>query len=247
MIENSSRELLEWISAGNTGCLFAAFLAKGTDTSAWWRPSIYAEELLTDGLAAKVENDLIEAAKQFESAQLVFPSVRSAEQVAKLLALLCRGGRMFCQEVVDPNGNSKVLQLGIRFCLPDEKHVSNVMAFANLDTMPATRRAPVTALVLRLGAPGRFREVIYGTPQIRKASSKGRSKGLIPVHLADIPIVSDGQTLDDETIKLYAERTGQKKSEKLEADLMAAGATLQISVSLPAECRDAVASALVAG
>jgi len=198
--------------------------------------------LLTDDLAAIVENDLVQAAGQTQSAQLIFPSVRSADQVANLVKRLCHGGRMFCEDASEPDGDLEVLQLGLGFCLPDERHFSRVMGMANLDTMPLTRRAPVTALVLRLGPPGRSIDVMRGKPLDRKPSDRGRSTGLIAVNLADLP--SD---LDDDTIRLYAATTEQQVSEKLKEDIRAEGARLKISFSLPVSCRDAVASALADG
>lgn len=139
-----------WLHRKMTGCLFASELAAaGAISYQVILPDFSKEEL--PGVAKFID----ESAVAHRSAILLFPHLRSAEQLAPLLQILAVDRRWTVSRVdwkvtrEEQVGRECVL-VGVDWTT-STGDTSSAMGFAPLGSMPVTRRAPYFALALWSG------------------------------------------------------------------------------------------------
>lgn len=140
-----SEIMFDWFRRGQEACVFAVQLARADPP---WDSIIENAPLDDLGTRLTVHLDGISASNG-EAAQVVLPSVRTAEDVVGLINALCKNERWYWNEVAWDQGTPTSLLVGLRWILPSNLSVNHVLGFANLDTLPVTRRSPFTTLVLR--------------------------------------------------------------------------------------------------
>ena len=205
---------LNWISAGQTGCLFAARLAR-KPRQARWLPIVQLDALSASDLPEFINTQLDAAAKTHEAIALIFPDIDDAKGVVALCNALCRDptGRWYRADVGEADG---VALIGLRWVLPSGTSVNHVLGFAPLASAPATRRAPFTALVLRV--------------LDQKRTATRQEDGRVQVHLADLDSAIRPQELHDRVWQA----TQRKKALHVEAPL-ALAARARVTFSVPSE------------
>ena len=215
---------LNWVSAGQTSCLFAARLAR-KPRQARWLPIVQLDALTTPDLAEFLNAQLDAAARTHEAVALIFPDVSSPEDVVALCNRLCEdpSGRWY-RAAADDGAAGDLALIALRWVLPTGRSVNHVLGFAPLATTPATRRGPFTALVLRV--------------LDEKRTPARQEDGRVQVHLADLDSGIRPQELHDRVW----EATKQKKSLHVEPHL-AVGARARVTFSVPAELRAHLADA----
>lgn len=146
--EGLARLTRAWISAGQTGCLYAAALAKpAADGEDVWSAQVVAERL-DDVLFALVVDSAMRGIGSADVMMLVFPYVRDDAALADLVGQLVGLPDWWWEDRSRPQ--DRVVRVGLRWLLPDRAHVSWVLGFAPMPWVPFTRRAPATALVMRV-------------------------------------------------------------------------------------------------
>lgn len=130
-----------------TGCTFAAVHAREIGDAVLYQVFV---DPLDDELPGEVESFLDAAAQERAAAIVVFPELRSAEDICALLRLLQGRERWRLESVPWKRHPRADLLLGLwwRTAAGDR---TSVMGLAPLGTMPATRRAPYVALVAWTG------------------------------------------------------------------------------------------------
>jgi len=219
------------MESGAAGCVFAKILAckrerSGFRTYSYDATSPSAE--LTEHINDVTTRDL----GQSEAVAFLFPRFKTPRQVATLLNLLGRLPEWSLSEA-DPGGRPSIgFSVGLRWRQPNYRFVSFVLGFADLPTMPATRRAPSVALVLRpngLGpAPGIIAETRGEVCPVQKLES-----GRIPVHLADM----ETSLANPRAVANIWNRTEALKRRKLAKCPFAAIAKAKMTFNLPDSCR----------
>jgi hypothetical protein len=219
---SSSDEVLDWILSGNAGCAFAQVLAAQPESALFHRgvfddlrkPSL---EDLGDGVedASQVGRNL---------ALLEFPTVNSAEGVAELLAGLGGLAGWYCEEIPRAGLPEDTFCVGLRWISLDNQYVSLPQGLATLQSMPATRQCPCTAIVMRIGPPTSTIQKMYGLSKSARAKLGGRT----PVHLGDVPpLIADGK------LQVYRELTQSDVQKMLDGDRMASAAHRTVTFALP--------------
>ena len=207
---------LNWVSAGQTACLFAARLAR-KPRQARWLPIVHLDGLTSPDLPQFLNGQLDTAARTHEAVALIFPDIETAEGIVALCNHLCAdpSGRWYRARLDTEQADGMSL-IALRWILPADGHVSHVLGFAPLATAPMTRRAPFTALVLRVVE--------------RKRTPTRYEDGRVQVHLADLDSGLHPQELHD---RVWA-ATQEKKAQFVEPDL-ATGARARVTFSIPAD------------
>lgn len=207
---------LNWVSAGQTSCLFAARLAR-KPRQARWLPIVQLDALTTPDLAEFLNAQLDAAARSHEAIALIFPDIETADDLVELCNRLCEdpSGRWY-HATSDGVAGADITLIALRWVLPGSQSVNHVLGFAPLATTPATRRAPFTALVLRV--------------LDEKRTPARQEDGRVQVHLADLDSGIRPQELHDRVW----EATKQKKALHVEPNL-AVAARARVTFSVPAE------------
>lgn len=170
-----SEVMFDWFRRGQEACAFAVQLARSGDPP--WDSVIELPPLDDLGKRLTVHLDGIAASKG-EAAQVVLPSVRSADDAVELVNALCKSDRWYWNEVPWKDGTPTAFLVGLRWILPSNTSVNYVLAFSDLETMPITRRSPFTTLVLRTSDHKRTRiELDNGRQQVHLADM---DSGLYP-------------------------------------------------------------------
>ena len=205
---------LNWVSAGQTACLFASRLAR-RPRQARWLPIVQLDALTTAELPQFLNVQLDAAARSHEAVALIFPDITTAADIVALCNRLCEDpcGRWYRVESGSANG---LALIGLRWVLASGSSVNHVLGFAPVPTAPATRRAPFTALVLRVADANR-------TPSKHE-------DGKVQVHLADLDSGLRPQELHDRVWRA----TETKKAMFVEPAL-AAGARARVTFSIPTD------------
>lgn len=213
-----SELFFDWIKQLQLGCLFAARLARGDGKDrvptkgavpfavpAPWLTHVERGAHANPTLGDKL-NYLLDAAvrENEEAAQIVFPDLETPSQLIQLVNNLCAHERWYWNEIPWRDGEPQARLIGLRWILPSGKSVNHALGFANISTMPITRRSPLPALILRTSDFKR-------TPEAQEA-------GRVPVHLADMDSRIRPQAKHD---SLW-ERTRQLKADLVEPSLKSA-------------------------
>ena len=150
--KNAAEEMRNWLKYPLYGCRFAMKLAyRGTDQPY----SILIHEIVgpVDAEVVDTLNGLIDsAANDLKSVVLLFPNLRTCEDVAELTASFCATPRWTLSFPTWKHSPRDGILLGLSYAtelgLP-----SKVMGFAPLGSMPVTRRAPYVGIALWAGGP----------------------------------------------------------------------------------------------
>jgi hypothetical protein len=230
MDDEVSNEFFKWVKSGATGCLFAQKFSNPPDPN-YWVSSVVPGREDYGKIVSVVQTFLESTVGKAEAAQVIFPDIARAEDIIDLTNALCATGKWFCSEVESAEAKQTLL-IGLRWLLPDEQHLNWVLGFANLDSMPLTRRSPYTALILRPGAPGRVPSIAQDKPN--EVKERRLDRGKIPVHLADMETQSK---IRDESLKGMWGATQRKKKERIANDQMGHAAKAKITFSIPLELK----------
>jgi hypothetical protein len=172
--------------AGQLGCIFAANLAKDPRSSRWL-PIVQLKALEQGARLPELLNTQLDAAaERNEAVAIIFPDVVTSSDIVQLTNLLCAdpARRWYRTDAEIAPDEAGVLGLiGIRWVLTSDKSVNYVLGFANIDTMPQTRRSPFTALFLRVCE--------------EKRTPSHKEDGRIQVHLADLDSLLTPQAVHD--------------------------------------------------
>jgi hypothetical protein len=236
VFDDYQQTFLRWLQTPSVGCKFAAFLAKRHDEAGWQPLTVRGEDFGPDELLPL--NTLLSAAPDnFEGVYVLFPEIKTAEQIARLIRALCETPNWRCFEIIadlpHPDG---ALLVGLRWYLPDGRHMNYVLGFADLPQMPRTRRAPYTALVLRTGPPGRAPAIAHRHGAAAKEDQRASEAPPVPVHLADMP---DLLPTEEAVVRVWRKTTTLKR-EQLSGDAMAEAAKAKVTFCLPSSAREAL-------
>lgn len=219
--EELSDLLFAWIRSGQTGCVFALKLAKMEE--AGWDSIVIRNAISFDDFYDNLQPALIHSARAHEAVTLIFPEVRTARDVVLLVNRLCQQPDWCWSD--DKSKNKDEVLISLRWSLPPPSDLRTaVLGFAPIETMPFTRRSPVTALVFRVGGFGRYKTLI------EKQSSDDLGSTL---HLADMTM-----HLDDDRAGTVDIATKKEKAILLDGELVhaaKANVTFRLDASLRGE------------
>jgi hypothetical protein len=140
-----------WLLRGLSGCTFAATLAGNEN-----RAGIIAYAVIVGEPTEDDVPDITAAIDSTEEAHkvavLLFPHLRSAEDIARLIRMLCQQEPRWSCYKVDWRNHAR--DDAVLLALPwmtRSGFVSDTMGFAPLGSMPVTRRSPYVALALWAG------------------------------------------------------------------------------------------------
>lgn len=204
-----------WLQQGQNGCLFATILAGDPSASRWISAVVFnADENVATQLQALIDAGM---RNQVNILQFLFPEINSAEEIAGLISNLCRDSRWWWTEWPPSDGN---ISIGLRWQLPSGHYFSATLGFADLPSMPFTRRGPFTGLILRALEPA------------QPGPDDWQEFGMYPVHLAQVPLPQ----MDQEMIDRRWVRT-QKLKKVLVGDEVPQAAKARVTFSLPESVR----------
>ena len=209
-----------WVNYGQLACQFAIHLST-IEQEAGWRSAVLTGALDSERLHELLEGVIAKVAGA-EALQVLFPDIRTPDDIVDLINRLCESPRWYW---IEPSHNTDVVGVGLRWILPSDRSVNWVLGFAPLECMPFTRRAPFAALVMRL--------------KDRQPDNKAVLElGRVPVHLAHMPDMLNSE----KERALYMAASERKRREYLngESELTAKA---KVSFSLPATLRDDLAPA----
>ena len=168
-----------WFQSGQSSCFFAEHMAQHYGDESWLMScQLNPPEPGAMDLFLKHAVD-----PRPEAVGLTFPYATTAQDVSTLLVHIARCADWTVQrQGADHDGRTKI---AVRWTGVGDGHESWVLGFAPLDTMPLTRRAPFTAMVLRSQVPS-------GQPALPRKHDPPE------VHLADLckPAEIDGRRWD---------------------------------------------------
>jgi hypothetical protein len=192
-MRDAEEKYVEWIQKNNTGCRFAAHLAKHRE-EAKWMGMVVDEGRFGCEQVEKINVWLQKVTGELgaEAADVIFPGITGVAGVTELILQLCGSKQWGCRELEPSEGIDDSVSIGLRWYLPGQRWMSWVLGFADLSTMPFTRRAPVTAISLRTAPPGPAPRWAYELGAESKSDSRDLTATVCPVHLADM------QTFEDE-------------------------------------------------
>ncbi|NEA65356.1 hypothetical protein [Streptomyces sp. SID12488] len=222
-----SNILYNWISQGQSSCLFASSLAKKFDR-ANWKSACIPGRVNSQLLRRDVANLLDAVEDSTEAIQIIFPYVDSLECLIELINDLCESERWWWEKITeDQDGNPTAedeIIVGLRYVLLGEQHESWTLGFAPFDFMPFTRQAPHTALVLRANSHKRVSKDVPGP------------NGMLAVHLADMDSL-----LTTVAHKNMTKETNKNKGRILNGE-MAHAARGRVTFRLPASAAPSLCS-----
>jgi hypothetical protein len=136
----------DWHTQGQTGCLFARNLARTLSDEVW--PSAVITHAPERG--ADLDRAVAAAIASADAALLsvLFSGVDHPRALVALLAELARSSQVLCAEEPYTYGDLTVLRL--RAPVTDDGVLAWILAFGPFGFWPATRRGPVTELVIRV-------------------------------------------------------------------------------------------------
>ena len=240
-LDDYQQNFVRWLQTPSVGCRFAAILAKRHDEAGWQPLTFRGDDLGPEELLPL--NALLSLAPgTFEGVYALFPEIKTAEQIARLVRALCETPNWRCFEIIAdlPHADGALL-VGLRWYLPDGRHMNYVLGFADLPQMPRTRRAPYTALVLRTGPPGRAPAIAHRHGAAAKEDQRASEAPPVPVHLADMPDL----LATEEAVARVWSKTTKLKREQLHGDDMAEAAKAKITFCLPESAREVVDAIIV--
>jgi hypothetical protein len=236
-MDSYQQQFVDWMKTDQVGCGFAKSFAKREDVAGLQGVTVVGNSL-GDQEIIPLNLLLAAACSKSQGVYVIFPDIESTDEVIGLIRGLC-GTRVWeCIDLTsDISPPNDALVIGLRWHLPDGKHMNYVLGFANLPDMPQTRRSPHTTLVLRTGPPGRAPGVAFAHNVFSKKDERGLERVKIPVHLADMPDLLP----TEESIATLWRQTMKLKRTQLEKDPMAGAARAKVTFCLPSFARRALA------
>lgn len=216
-----------WVASGQLACQYAVKLASQPRDSGLISNVVFGA-LAHDDINDPLSSFLLASARESEAVQIIFPDIDSPQDVVRLINCLCHDPSWRCEEIPWEGGKAETLLLGLRWLLPGREYMSWALGFAPFDSMPFTRRAPFTAIVMRVRGPGKC-EAVMGF------DTRPETDGWKAVHLADVPT----QLPDDDVILKYLRLTQHRRDDLLGGELCAA-ARAKVAFSLPLDFREQV-------
>jgi len=139
-----------WHMQGQNGCVFAQAVAHSPEKHGW-DTNVVTQTMIEEGdssLITRVDQVIQDtiADPNNELVSLLFPSIDSPEGLVQLLHTLDQTRSINITQVEDHDGISKV---ALRVPLAEGIVQSWLVAFAPLDYLPETRKAPVTEIAVR--------------------------------------------------------------------------------------------------
>ena len=155
LIVNHPELILEiqrhWIRGGQTGCLFATRLANSIDMP--WLDVLITGLPDHDEAYIMIDSAIAEAySEKVEGIQFVMPEIDSSGLLLAFLQRISQRPNWHLCQI--PTTESSVISVGLRWLFPNANFVSWVLGFSSLESMPVTRRAPFTSIIMRLAGPG---------------------------------------------------------------------------------------------
>lgn len=193
--QHTDRHFLSWISRGLTGCSFATDIAQKHKRAATRIQCVTILNETSPDLPAALETQIDSCATAKEVAAVVFPRLRTTEDIARLLWQLSTSplpsgpSRWQCKRV--DLGRADDVAIGLWWTTATGP-LSSVMGFAPLGSMPVTRRAPYVAILLW---PGGYENV--------HRTTRNSTVGIVQA-----PVTSDAeeyQRIWDRTTEVTAE------------------------------------------
>jgi hypothetical protein len=227
MNDDITNAFFGWIRGGGSGCLFAYRFSTDPASPDYWASSVVPGRQDYAQIATDIDAFFQGAIGKAEAAQVILPGISTPDDIVDLVNALCAMPSWTCS-ATEKDGH---LLIGLRWLLPDDRHVNWVLGFADLTSMPVTRRSPYTALIVRLGAPGRAPAIALEKPN--EANERQLDRNRIPVHLADMAV-----EWADDLIRRVWRGTQKKKAEKIEGDTMAGAAKAKVTFALPLGYRE---------
>lgn len=175
-------QFIDWVTQGQTGCRFAAHLAREYEVMGW--KSVVVTETIAQGKMADFVSDVLTAhVGTSEIVQIIFPHINDTSALTHMIDTLCLSDDRWYWEDI-PSEDGSLQNVGLRWVLPDDRHVAWVVGFSNLDILPITRRGPFATLVVR-------------TSTEKRVSNSNDKFGRVPVHLADMDDLLPNQKARD--------------------------------------------------
>lgn len=194
-----SEIFFQWLRTKQVGCLFAAKLAKSAASTSEhekervkWDTIVVADALALPDLGGHLNSRLDIAAQTSEVIQIILPSITTYGQVVQLVNAVCKNPRWYWNDVewtLDDEwerSEPSCRLVGLRWILPCDKHVNQVLGFMAIDSAPITRRSPFSAIILRVSAKKREPEIKWKIEDDR-----------LVVHLADMDSHTGSQEAHD--------------------------------------------------
>ncbi len=172
--------LFHWSRYTFAGCLFAAHLARDPIAFKWSTAVVRAFTTPDELRRAFAERMSVVSRLGKEALQFVIPDIREPKQIVDLINRLCSMRGWYWIRIMDHPAPTNLVHVGLRCVLPTNDHVvAHVLGMAPFGTMPPTRRAPFTTLLLRPSA-------VIRRPPSHIDSARLLEDGRVAVHLADM-------------------------------------------------------------
>lgn len=215
-----SPTFLDWIRRNQTGCLFAAKLARNTGSKmSDWASVVIAPTTPSQIVSELMERILSEACASAEILQVIFPGVRDVNRLVEMINVLCKSDSWYWEEIPDETSDG-ILNVGLRWIYPDGRHVAWIVGFGDFDFVPFTRRAPLTTIIIR-------------TQVDKRSPYSAGVDGRVPIHLADMDdLLGANNAARDE----LTQRTKALKQAYLGGELIGS-ARARVTFSLPSHAR----------
>jgi hypothetical protein len=143
--------LRDWHATGQTGCLFARLLARGASHEQWQSLVLSgsSRDELHDSISESAAKgiDAALAAPECEILSLVFPGVQDAAALRATCELLVEHSEI---SMTEDRSHAGLVMVAMRLDVSGDGKLAWIMAFGPFDTWPATRRAPVLELAIRV-------------------------------------------------------------------------------------------------
>lgn len=150
----------DWVRQGQTGCWFARRFAR--NPGSWgWLNATWMRAADDPKLGPAVEQ-VLRASYSSQAVLMAFPLVRDIKSWLELVRNLCANEQWGCEQVVTSSDDEEreiaaadegYVVIGLRWHPLDEEKPAWPLAFGPLGEFPFTRRAPVSALVMRTHSP----------------------------------------------------------------------------------------------
>jgi hypothetical protein len=221
----------DWLKEGNSGCLFARILAFVPNVGKW--KTVIVRRAFSDDTPSVLHDFLSSQIGVSEAVTFLFPGVRTPEEILRLIGTLCIHPNWHCVELISESKASETILVGLRWVpsLTESNLVNWIIGFSDIASMPPTRKAPHTAIVIRIGAPGKNAGIRRGDPKEPKHRKKENDR--IPVHVADVSVFPPLKS-EKKLVELW-NKTVEEKQRRLGDSQVAEAARAKVTFSLPKE------------
>lgn len=234
-MENIERSFFDWVEAGKAGCMFAQALALNREKSKSWLTYTVDVSEGSAELADYIDDQLTQEVNECEAVTFLFPGFFNEEPLINTINELSKLPAWVVEAVSSGDFPKDVVAVGVRWLQPNYRYASFVLGFADIKTMPKTRRAPCSALMLRPGhvgmAPG-----LIADKRNKLKDELCLQNGRIPVHLADMTSTKE----HPKSIVSVWDGTEALKKKELQKCPYKAVAKAKVSFAFPAKFRSQI-------